>query len=61
MPLLQEAEEIFEVGEEGMSLEALAEAIQQDPSDIVRALFMKGIVAGMNQVNGALDGSICRG
>ena len=35
-----------------MSLEGLAEAIQQDPSDIVRALFMKGIMLSMNQVGG---------
>lgn len=46
----REREEIFEVGEEGMSLEALAEAIQVDPSDIMRTLFMKGIMLSMNQV-----------
>ncbi|KAF6256183.1 hypothetical protein COO60DRAFT_1296299 [Scenedesmus sp. NREL 46B-D3] len=46
----REKEEIFEVGEEGMSLEALAEAIQVDPSDIMRTLFMKGIMLSMNQV-----------
>lgn len=33
-----------------MSLEALAEAIQVDASDIVRSLFMKGIMLSMNQV-----------
>jgi translation initiation factor IF-2 len=33
-----------------MSLEALAEAIQVDPSDIMRTLFMKGIMLSMNQV-----------
>ena len=33
-----------------MSLEALAEAIQVDSSDIVRSLFMKGIMLSMNQV-----------
>jgi hypothetical protein len=36
--------------QEGMSLEALAEAIQVDASDIVRSLFMKGIMLSMNQV-----------
>lgn len=46
----REREEIFEVGEEGMSLEALADAIQVDPSDIMRTLFMKGIMLSMNQV-----------
>jgi hypothetical protein len=39
-----------QVGDEGMSLEALAEAIQVDPSDIVRSLFMKGIMLSLNQV-----------
>jgi hypothetical protein len=33
-----------------MSLEALADAIQVDPSDIVRTLFMKGIMLSLNQV-----------
>lgn len=39
-----------QVGDEGMSLEALADAIQVDPSDIVRTLFMKGIMLSLNQV-----------
>jgi translation initiation factor IF-2 len=46
----REREEIFEVGESGMSLEDLAAAIQVDPSEVVRTLFMKGIVLSMNQV-----------
>ncbi|WIA43897.1 hypothetical protein OEZ86_010304 [Tetradesmus obliquus] len=46
----REKEEIFEVGEEGMSLEALADAIQVEPSEIMRTLFMKGIMLSMNQV-----------
>eukprot|EP00775_Hariotina_reticulata_P003388 gene3388-3661_t len=46
----REREEIFEVGDEGMSLEALADAIQVDASDIVRTLFMKGIMLSLNQV-----------
>jgi translation initiation factor IF-2 len=46
----KEREEIFEVGEEGMSLEELAEVIQVDPSELVRTLFMKGIMLSMNQV-----------
>jgi hypothetical protein len=33
-----------------MSLEALADAMQVDPSDIVRTLFMKGIMLSLNQV-----------
>lgn len=41
-----------------MSLEALAEVIQVDASDIVRSLFMKGIMLSMNQVcvGGGLGG-----
>ena len=53
----REKEEIFEVGDEGMSLEALAELIQVDPSDIVRTLFLKGILLSMNQV---LDKNTCK-
>jgi len=53
----RDREEIFEVGEEGMSLEELAEKIQVDPSDIVRTLFMKGIMLSMNQV---LDKNTCK-
>ncbi len=48
----KDREEIFEVGEAGMSLEELADALQVDPSDIVRSLFMKGIMLSMNQVRG---------
>lgn len=40
-----------QVGDEGMSLEALADAMQVDPSDIVRTLFMKGIMLSLNQVS----------
>lgn len=46
----REREEIFEVGDEGMSLEDLADVIQVDSSDIVRTLFMKGLMLSMNQV-----------
>lgn len=40
----------MQVGDEGMSLEQLAELIQVDASEIVRNLFMKGIMLAMNQV-----------
>jgi len=53
----REREEIFEVGDEGMSLIQLADMIQEDPSDIVRTLFMKGIMLSMNQV---LDKNTCK-
>ncbi len=46
----RDREEIFEVGEAGMSLEELADALQVEPSEIVRTLFMKGITLSMNQV-----------
>lgn len=45
-----------QVGDEGMSLEALADAIQVDPSDIVRTLFMKGIMLSLNQVRSRARG-----
>lgn len=46
-----------------MSLEALAEAIQVDSSDIVRTLFMKGIMLSLNQVGGgaAAGKGVCVG
>jgi hypothetical protein len=53
----REKEEIFEVGEEGMLLEELAERVQVEPSDLVRTLFMKGIMLSMNQV---LDRNTCK-
>ena len=40
-----------------MSLEALADAMQVDPSDIVRTLFMKGIMLSLNQVSHSLHES----
>jgi hypothetical protein len=54
----RDREEIFEVGDEGMSLEALAEAIQVDPSDIMRSLFMKGILLSLNQVGWIGGGAV---
>ncbi|GFR51954.1 hypothetical protein Agub_g14476 [Astrephomene gubernaculifera] len=45
----RDKEEIFEVGEEGMTLDALAELLQVDESDIVRSLFMRGITLSMSQ------------
>lgn len=53
----KEREEIFEVGDEGMSLEELADKVQVDPSELVRTLFMKGIMLSMNQ---ALDKNTCK-
>lgn len=40
----------MQVGDEGMSLEDLAYQVQVEPSDLVRTLFMKGIMLSMNQV-----------
>lgn len=42
-----------------MSLEALADAIQVDASDIVRSLFMKGIMLSLNQVRVCRRGGMC--
>lgn len=46
----REREEIFEVGNEGMSLSDFAFQAQLDESDIVRTLFMKGIMVNANQI-----------
>ncbi|KXZ43734.1 hypothetical protein GPECTOR_81g182 [Gonium pectorale] len=46
----RDKEEIFEVGDEGMSTDALAELLQVDESDIVRTLFMRGITLSMSQM-----------
>ncbi|KAG2490006.1 hypothetical protein HYH03_011472 [Edaphochlamys debaryana] len=46
----RDKEEIFEVGDEGMTLDALADLLQVDESDIVRTLFMKGITLSMSQM-----------
>ncbi|GAX79512.1 hypothetical protein CEUSTIGMA_g6953.t1 [Chlamydomonas eustigma] len=53
----KEREEIFEVGDEGLSLMELADKVQVEPSELVRTLFMKGITLSMNQV---LDKNTCR-
>jgi len=45
-----EKEEILEVGLEGMSVQDLADKLAVAPTEIVRALFMKGIMAQVNQV-----------
>ena len=48
-----EKEEILEVGLEGMSVQDLAEKLAVAPTEVVRALFMKGIMAQVNQVKQA--------
>ena len=55
----RDREEIFEVGEEGMDLQELGELIQVDPSEIVRTLFMKGIMLSMNQVRSCMGARNC--
>lgn len=49
---VKEREDIFEVGPEGMSVADLAEMLAVPPVEIVKKLFMKGI---MVQVNSTLD------
>ncbi|GIL67209.1 hypothetical protein Vafri_20631 [Volvox africanus] len=46
----RDKEEIFEVGDEGMSLDDLAALLQVAASDIVRSLFMRGITLSMSQM-----------
>ena len=43
-------EEIFEVGSEGMSVQNLAEKLACNGGDVMKALFMKGIMVQVNQV-----------
>ena len=43
---------LWQVGEEGMTLDQMSDLLQADSSDIVRTLFMKGIALSMTQ---ALD------
>lgn len=45
-----EKEEILEVGLEGMSVQDLADKLAVSPTEVVKALFMKGIMAQVNQV-----------
>ena len=44
-------EEIFEVGSEGMSVGELADRLAVNGGDVLKALFMKGIMAQVNQVS----------
>lgn len=48
--LLLSQEEIFEVGSEGMSVGELADRLAVNGGDVLKALFMKGIMAQVNQV-----------
>lgn len=43
-------QEIFEVSEQGMAVEELARLLAIGPSDVVKVLFMKGIMVQINQV-----------
>lgn len=44
-------EEIFEVGSEGMLVQDLAEKLACNSGDVLKALFLKGIMAQVNQVS----------
>lgn len=43
-------EEIFEVGSEGMSVGELADRLAVNSGDVLKTLFLKGIMAQVNQV-----------
>ncbi len=43
-------EEIFEVGSEGMPINELAEKLAVNQGEILKTLFMKGIMVSVNQV-----------
>ena len=42
-------QDIFEVGDEGMAVAELAETLAINPAEVVKILFMKGIMVQMNQ------------
>lgn len=46
---VSEKEDIFEVGPDGMSVAELAERLAISPVEVVKALFMKGVMAQVNQ------------
>lgn len=46
-----EKEDILEVGLEGMSVQDLADKLAVAPTEILKELFMKGIMAQVNQVS----------
>ena len=43
-------EEIFEVGAEGLAVGQLAEKLAVNPGDVLKTLFLAGIMAHVNQV-----------
>lgn len=43
-------EEIFEVGSDGMSVQELATRLAINSGDVMKALFLKGIMVQVNQV-----------
>ena len=49
---------MFEVGEEGLPVMELATTLAVTPSEVVKILFMKGIMVQVNQVRTAPDDSM---
>ena len=43
-------EDIFEIGNEGMSVTELSQKLALPPGEVVKTLFMKGIMVQVNQV-----------
>ena len=43
-------QELFEVGDEGMAVAELAEILALNASEVVKILFMKGLMVQVNQV-----------
>jgi hypothetical protein len=46
---MQDKEEIFEVPAEGLSVGELADLLAVNTAEVVKALFMKGVMAQVNQ------------
>lgn len=53
-------EEIFEVGPEGMPVQEVAQRLAVSPGEVVKRLFMKGIMAQVNQVLVPLGSFPCK-
>ena len=51
-------QDVFEVGEEGLPVMELATTLAVTPSEVVKILFMKGIMVQVNQVRTAPDDSM---
>lgn len=52
-------EEIFEVGDEGMSVSEVSQRLAVSPAEVVKSLFMQGIMVQVNQVRSTFLLPLC--